>query len=213
MLYLIGRTPLGTQPQVPHIYPAQAEPWQQMPSLAIRKNSGYMEWVGGIHRFWNHSVAGTVWWPITLTTWMLRIEIYETSGSTSSFDKQIGFRWSPIQISRFHRDQRYQILPAYTQKDVLLSRVFQGSADASMFEDFIEQLHHGNRWPEPRSVIITDNVSFHRTEGVEQMRLNPGVTVFQNTAVITYALFLFHWPPGVKQRTDRTKYLLSKSVR
>ncbi|CAK41749.1 uncharacterized protein An13g03530 [Aspergillus niger] len=102
----------------------------------------------------------------------------------SGCDKRIGFRrsgWSPlgvtpIQISKFHRDQRYQILPAYTQKGVLLSRVFQGSTDASMFEDFIEQLlHHCNRWPAPRSVIIMDNASFHRTERVKQMCLNAGV--------------------------------------
>lgn len=45
-----------------------------------------------------------------------------------------------------------------------------------MFEDFIEQLlRHCNRWPEPRSVIIMDNASFHRTERVKQMCLSAGV--------------------------------------
>jgi hypothetical protein len=38
----------------------------------------------------------------------------------------------------FHRDKRYEILPAYTQEGVLLSRVFQGSTDADMFGNFIE---------------------------------------------------------------------------
>jgi hypothetical protein len=58
----------------------------------------------------------------------------------SGCDKRIGFRrtaWSPlgtapVQVSKFHRDQRYQILPAYAQDGIILSRVFQGSTDASV---------------------------------------------------------------------------------
>lgn len=45
-----------------------------------------------------------------------------------------------------------------------------------MLEGFIEQfLHHCNRRPEPRSVIIMENASFHRTEWVKQMCLSAGV--------------------------------------
>jgi hypothetical protein len=74
----------------------------------------------------------------------------------SGCDKRIGFRrtgWSPlgvasVQIARFHRGSRYQILLAYAQDDIVLSRVFQGSTDSSVFEDFIEQLlAHCGRWP------------------------------------------------------------------
>ncbi|GFF55645.1 transposase [Aspergillus lentulus] len=102
----------------------------------------------------------------------------------SGCDKRVGFRrtgWSPlgvtpVQITKFRRDQRYKILPAYTQEGILLSRVFQGSTDARMFEDFIEQFFHPcNRWPEPRSVIIMDNASSHQTERVKQMWLSAGV--------------------------------------
>ena len=50
----------------------------------------------------------------------------------SRCDKRIGFRrtgWSPlgitpVQVSKFHRDQRSQILPAYTQDGIMLCRVF-----------------------------------------------------------------------------------------
>lgn len=96
----------------------------------------------------------------------------------SGCDKRIGFRrtgWSPlgvapVQVSRFHRDQRYQILPAYAQDGIVLSRVFQGSTDATVFEDFIEQLlEHCGRWPEPKSVLVMDNASFHHSEQIEQM--------------------------------------------
>lgn len=102
----------------------------------------------------------------------------------SGCDKRIGFRragWSPlgttpVQVSKFHRDQRYQILPAYTQDGILHSRVFQGSTDASFFEDFIEELlEHCGKYPEPKSVIIMDNASFHRSKGIEQMCLEKGV--------------------------------------
>jgi transposase len=66
----------------------------------------------------------------------------------SGCDKRIGFRrtgWSPlsvtpVEIAQFQREQRYQILPAYTQDGVILSRVFQGSMDSIVFEEFIEQL-------------------------------------------------------------------------
>jgi transposase len=102
----------------------------------------------------------------------------------SGCDKRIGFRrtgWSPlgvtpIQITRFHRDSRYQILPAYTQDGVLFSRVFQGTTDADVYEDFIEQLlRHCGRWPEPKSVLIMDNASFHHSERLQQICRGAGV--------------------------------------
>ena len=68
----------------------------------------------------------------------------------SGCDKRIGFRrtgWSPlevapVEIAQFHRDRRHQILPTYTQDGILFSKVFQGSTDGAVFEDFIEQLLH-----------------------------------------------------------------------
>jgi transposase len=102
----------------------------------------------------------------------------------SGCDKRIGFRrtgWSPlgvapVQISRFHRGQRYQILPAYAQDGIVLSRVFQGSTDASVFEEFIEQLlQHCGKWPEPKSVLIMDNASFHHTDRIHQICTDAGV--------------------------------------
>jgi transposase len=102
----------------------------------------------------------------------------------SGCDKRIGFRrtgWSPlgiapVQVSKFHRDQRYQILPAYAQDGIVLSRVFRGSTDASVFEDFIEQLlQHCGKWPEPKSVLVMDNASFHHSDRIEEMCSEAGV--------------------------------------
>lgn len=102
----------------------------------------------------------------------------------SGCDKQIRYRrtgWAPlevtpVQVAKFHRGQRYQILPVYCQDGVLLSRVFRGSTDAPIFEDFIEQLlHHCGRWPEPKSVLVMDNASFHHSERIKCMCLEAGV--------------------------------------
>ena len=102
----------------------------------------------------------------------------------SGCDKRIGFRrtgWSPLgvtptQVTQFQREQRHQILPAYAQDGVILARVFQGSTDSTVFEDFIEQLLPlCGKWPEPKSVLVMDNASFHHTERIEQMCYDAGV--------------------------------------
>ena len=102
----------------------------------------------------------------------------------SGCDKRAGFRrtgWSPLgvaplQVSLFHRDQQYQILPAYAQDGIVLSRVFRGSTDAIVFEDFLAQLlQHCGRWPDPKSVVVMDNASFHYSEQISQMCADAGV--------------------------------------
>ena len=58
----------------------------------------------------------------------------------------------------------------------MLSRVFQGSTDSAVFEDFIEQLLPlCSKWPEPKSVLVMDNASFHHTERITQMCYDAGV--------------------------------------
>jgi hypothetical protein len=82
----------------------------------------------------------------------------------------------PVQVSQFRRDQRYQILPTYTQDGIILSRVFRGSTDASLFEDFIKQLlKHCGKWPEPKSVLVMGNASFRYSEKINQMCRDAGV--------------------------------------
>ena len=63
----------------------------------------------------------------------------------------------PVQVSRFHQGQRHQILPAYTQDDIILSSVFTGTTDVACFEDSIERLlQHYGRWPEPMHVYVKE---------------------------------------------------------
>ncbi|TPR10100.1 RNase H family protein [Aspergillus niger] len=102
----------------------------------------------------------------------------------SGCDKRIGFRrtgWAPsgiapVQVSRFHRDKRYQILPAYSQDGVVLFRIFNGTTDAVVFEEFIEDLlRYCRKYPEERSVLVMDNAAFHHSERVEQLCSEKGV--------------------------------------
>lgn len=59
----------------------------------------------------------------------------------SGADRRTGHRdkgWAPsgvtpIQVGRFNREQRYQILAAYTQDGTEPARVYPGSTDAAMF--------------------------------------------------------------------------------
>ena len=102
----------------------------------------------------------------------------------SGCDRRVSFRrtgWSPIgttpvQKERFHWGQRYHILPAYTQDGILLARIFQGSTDGEVFEDFLgELLQWCGRWPQPKSVLVMDNASFHRSDRVEELCAEAGV--------------------------------------
>jgi hypothetical protein len=61
---------------------------------------------------------------------------------------------APVQVSQFHRDERSRILLAYAQDGIMLSRVFRRATDATLFEDFFDELHHCGRWPEPKSVLV-----------------------------------------------------------
>ncbi|KAH8200231.1 hypothetical protein TruAng_005623 [Truncatella angustata] len=44
---------------------------------------------------------------------------------------------TPVQTIPFHRDRRQQILPVYAQDGIVYAKVFQGSTDSIVFENFI----------------------------------------------------------------------------
>lgn len=102
----------------------------------------------------------------------------------SAFHRPMGLRkkgWAPVgvrpvQVAHYSRGYRFQILPAYSQDGILLSRIYQGSTDGPIFEDFIEQLlHHCGRYPEPKSVLVMDNVAFHYSDRLFQLCDEAGV--------------------------------------
>ena len=91
----------------------------------------------------------------------------------SGCDRRIGYRhwgWSPkgagpVRVTEFGRGKRWHILPAYTQDGVIIKRVYQGSTDSAIFNDFIMELvQYCGKYPGPRSVIVMDNASIHHSE-------------------------------------------------
>jgi transposase len=84
----------------------------------------------------------------------------------------------PRQVKRFHRGRRFQILPAYTQDGIIHFMVYEGSTDTEMFEAFIETLlPYCGRWPEPKSVLVMDNASFHYSDNIQRMCDEAGVVL------------------------------------
>lgn len=76
----------------------------------------------------------------------------------------------PVQVKRFHRGKRVQILPAYTIDGVIYCEVYEENTDVSVFEGFIERLlPFCGKFPQPRSVIFIDNASFHFSKTMEKI--------------------------------------------
>ena len=83
---------------------------------------------------------------------------------------------TPVQVKRFHRGRRVQILPAYTVDGIIYSEVYEENTDHEVFEGFIERLlPFCGRFPGPRSVIFMDNASFHFSPKINQMLAQAGV--------------------------------------
>ena len=86
----------------------------------------------------------------------------------------------PSRIGGHSRGQTLQVLAAYTEQGVELARVYPGSTNIEVFEDFIRQLlHHCGRWPEPKSVILMDNASVHGSRGTKDMWAEAGVRLIK----------------------------------
>lgn len=63
-----------------------------------------------------------------------------------------------------------------------------GSTDANLIEDFNEQLlQYSGRWPELNTVLVMDNVRFHRSDRTEELCPKAGVKL----------LYLLPYSPGL----------------
>jgi transposase len=107
------------------------------------------------------------------------IFIDESGSDTTTAQRRKG--WAPRGVAPFHnpdfnREKRHQFIAAYTQDGLMLSRIFQGSADHVMFESFIRQLlRHCGRFPQPKSVLVMDNASFHRPDRLRELCSAAGI--------------------------------------
>ena len=125
----------------------------------------------------------------------------------SAIDMRNGTRkkgWSrrgvrPVQYGRFRRGQRYQLLAALTVDGILYCRIYPGSTNGEIFEEFMRDLlPYCNPFPERRSVVVLDNASIHRSPSIEQMCSVAGVLKI-NTAPFG------PWKNGIEQHFGELK--------
>jgi transposase len=61
---------------------------------------------------------------------------------------------------------------------VIHTQIFQGSTDGEVFEDFVKEfLPLCGRWPEPNSVLVMDNASFHQSVSIKELCDEAGVVL------------------------------------
>jgi transposase len=97
----------------------------------------------------------------------------------SGANERTGYRkygWSPrgsiaIEYSPLKRSERWSILPALTLNGWIDCLIFQSSITGQIFEDWLEQkvLPQCNPYPGPRSVLIMDNASIHKSDKVQEL--------------------------------------------
>jgi len=98
----------------------------------------------------------------------------ESAANERTGDRKYG--WSPIGadcgVARsYKRLERWSVLLALTVDGYLSYLITQGSITAKAFETFVEEqvLPHSSPYPGPRSVLILDNASIHKSERLREL--------------------------------------------
>jgi hypothetical protein len=79
-------------------------------------------------------------------------------------------------VAKYHRDQRYKILPAYALDGVVLSRVSK-APPTRLSSKILKRSYFiiiGDGWSQ-KSVLVMDNACFHHSEKLEQICAEAGV--------------------------------------
>ncbi|KAF4547005.1 Hypothetical protein D9617_72g012010 [Elsinoe fawcettii] len=103
----------------------------------------------------------------------------------SGCDERLGLRkccWSPIgttpeETVSAERGEKIHILPAYTIDGVITAEVYAGFTDEDRFFKWLEEkvIPLCQPYPGPRSVLIMDNASFHRSDRISSLCEQAGV--------------------------------------
>lgn len=110
------------------------------------------------------------------------VALDESACNERTGDRKYG--WGPVNepvelIYSFKRLERWSLLPAMTVDGYLSYCVFQGAITSEILEDFLQNsvLPHCNPHPAPRSVLVLDNASIHRSARVRELCEAAGVVV------------------------------------
>lgn len=95
------------------------------------------------------------------------VAVDESAANERTKDRKYGWslRGLPCRVRQAgQRGRRWSMLPAMTVDGYLMIDVYEGSYNTSRFTEFIDRLLPlMGRFPEPRSVILLDNASSHRS--------------------------------------------------
>lgn len=68
------------------------------------------------------------------------------------------------------RNPRFSVLPALSLDGILYLDILERSWTGEDVYGFIDSLlDHMNRWPQKNSVIVMDNASIHKVNGIQQL--------------------------------------------
>lgn len=75
----------------------------------------------------------------------------------------------PEERTMYDRGENWSILPALSLDGYVALRVIPGAVDGAEYYDFVvnEVLNHTTPFPGPRSVIVMDNASIHKSQALE----------------------------------------------
>ena len=110
-------------------------------------------------------------WQSKLAEWKADQLVFVDESASDERSKNRRYGWSsrgmPYRIEmKPRRGKRWSILPIITVNEYLYYKLFQGSFTAVRFNEFIRTrvLPMMNPFPGPRSVLIMDNASTHRSQ-------------------------------------------------
>jgi transposase len=108
------------------------------------------------------------------------IFLNESASNERTGDRKYG--WAPIGsgcgVARpLKRSERWSVLPALTVDGYLSYLILQGSITSAIFKAFVEErvLPHCTPYPGPRSVLILDNASIHKSTRLQELCDKHGV--------------------------------------
>ncbi len=119
-------------------------------------------------------------WRLRLCQWKAHqlMLLDESTACERTDDRKYG--WEKVHAS-FHRSKRWSILPAFTTKGHIAWIIHHGSVTQAIFNDFVRYHVLPLTTPTidggPNSVLFLDNASVHKSEELQQMCDEAGVTL------------------------------------
>ncbi len=121
-------------------------------------------------------------WIYELGSWTANMLVFMDESAANERTKDRKYGWSPVGVPTvitepLRRSKRWSILPAYTVDGYMSTLILQESITTDIYNAWVrdEVLPHCSPYPGPRSVLIMDNASIHRSAGLRDMCREAGI--------------------------------------